>query len=297
MRPIGTLPDAKAVAVFGDFLVANRIASQMDNETDGSFTVWIRDDDQVSAGSAFLAEYLASPTADKFRNAAQGAESVRRAEAEDLETYRRRIRTADGLFPKKGGYGVGILSYLLIAVCVGVALYTMLGSNRAAVEWMFIDDPRATSFLAKVRQGEVWRLITPIFLHFGPLHLVFNMYWIYQLGCMIEARRGVGTLAMLVILVGLGSNLAQYAVTDRANFGGMSGVVYGLIGYVWMRGIYDRASGVFLDQRSLVISLVWLVACFTGMLGPVANWAHLSGLILGMAFGRLTAWRSGRIPK
>ena len=265
----------------------------MDNETDGSFTVWIRDDDQVSAGSAFLAEYLASPTADKFRNAAQGAESVRRAEAEDLETYRRRIRTADGLFPKKGGYGVGILSYLLIAVCVGVALYTMLGSNRAAVEWMFIDDPRATSFLAKVRQGEVWRLITPIFLHFGPLHLVFNMYWIYQLGCMIEARRGVGTLAMLVILVGLGSNLAQYAVTGRANFGGMSGVVYGLIGYVWMRGKYDRASGVFLDQRSLVISLVWLVACFTGMLGPVANWAHLSGLILGMAFGRIAAWRSG----
>ena len=102
---------------------------------------------------------------------------------------------------------------------------------------------------------------------------------------------------MLVILVGLGSNFAQYAVTGRANFGGMSGVVYGLIGYVWMRGKYDRASGVFLDQRSLVISLVWLVACFTEMLGPVANWAHLSGLILGMAFGRIAAWRSGRIPK
>ena len=73
----------------------------------------------------------------------------------------------------------------------------------------------------------------------------------------------------------------------------MSGVVYGLAGYVWMRGKYDRASGVGLDPQSVTILLVWLVVCYTGVVGPVANTAHLVGLIVGMVWGRVSAlWAS-----
>jgi GlpG protein len=154
-----------------------------------------------------------------------------------------------------------------------------------------------SGFLPDVFQhGEFWRLLTPIFLHFGIIHILFNMMWLYQLGCMIEARQGSLTLLLLVVVTGIISNVAQYAVAGP-EFGGMSGVVYALAGYVWMRGKHDRASGLGLDRQSITILLVWLVVCFTGLVGPVANYAHLAGLVSGMAIGRVSAYFAMRKPE
>ena len=71
--------------------------------------------------------------------------------------------------------------------------------------------------------------------------------------------------------------------------GGMSGVVYGLAGYIWMLGKYDQASGVYLDRASIQWLLLWLIVCFTGAVGTIANVAHVSGLIIGMVWGRISA--------
>jgi GlpG protein len=90
--------------------------------------------------------------------------------------------------------------------------------------------------------------------------------------------------------------LAQYLIVGPA-FGGMSGVVYALAGYVWMRGKYDRTSGLYLDSQSVTILLVWLVVCFTGAVGPVANSAHVAGLITGVVWGRVSAWFASRRPE
>jgi GlpG protein len=114
---------------------------------------------------------------------------------------------------------------------------------------------------------------------------------------MIEARQGSGVLAALVAVIALCSNLAQFYYTHYPYFGGMSGVVYGLAGYAWMRGKYDRASGVGLDPQSVTILLVWLVICYTGVIGSVANTAHLVGLIVGMVWGRVSAFWASRKPE
>ena len=79
--------------------------------------------------------------------------------------------------------------------------------------------------------------------------------------------------------------------------GGMSGVVYGLAGYVWLRGKYDRASGLYLDAQSVQWLLIWLVVCYTGLLGRVANTAHLTGLIIGVVWGRVSAYFAVRRPE
>jgi GlpG protein len=77
----------------------------------------------------------------------------------------------------------------------------------------------------------------------------------------------------------------------------MSGVVYALAGYVWIRGRYDRASAVGLNQQSVTILLVWLVICYSGVVGPVANEAHVVGLIVGMLWGRISAYFALRKPE
>ena len=95
---------------------------------------------------------------------------------------------------------------------------------------------------------------------------------------------------MLFRSFALASNLAQYTVHhEQWNFGGMSGVNYGLIGYVWIRGKLDPGSGLHLDKPSVVMAIGFFFLCFTGWFGPVANTAHAAGLICGMAWGWITA--------
>ena len=79
-----------------------------------------------------------------------------------------------------------------------------------------------------------WRLITPIFLHFGIVHFIFNSLWLSMLGSRIERLSGSIHLILLVLISGLVSNLAQFWWSGAANFGGMSGVVYALLGYIWI---------------------------------------------------------------
>jgi GlpG protein len=151
-------------------------------------------------------------------------------------------------------------------------------------------------FLPEVREGEVWRLITPIFLHGDLMHIVFNMMWLVQLGRFIETRFGAWKLLALILAIGVGSNLAEY-VWRSPNFGGMSGVNYGLFGFLWMKGKFGRGQDWQLTPQTVQLMLVWMVLCYTGMLGPVANAAHTGGLLLGAACGfasaRIVPWLEG----
>jgi rhomboid protease GlpG len=301
MRSIGQLPDARQARVFHDFLVAQGIPNEVERETDGSWSVWIRDDDHLPTSQTWLARFMANPDGAEFSDAAAAAMKVRQAEAQSLEDYHKRIRTRRSLFPKLGGYGVGFLTYALIVACAAVAIYTKLGYDREALSHLFITDPEMLTMrdrsLHEVAQGEVWRLFTPMFIHFGPIHFIFNMLWLYQLGSMIEGRQSTMRLLLVVVITALVSNLAQYYVTGRPTFGGMSGVVYGLMGYIWIRGKFDRESGLFLDTQTVIYLLVWLVVCFTGMMGPVGNTAHLVGLLSGMSMGWISARFRSRKPQ
>jgi membrane associated rhomboid family serine protease len=160
---------------------------------------------------------------------------------------------------------------------------------------LFIADFQKSGFsiqwqagLQEIRSGQVWRLVAPIFIHLGLMHIFFNMFWLRDLGSMIEARQGSLWLAVLVTALGVVSNLAQYLVSGP-DFGGMSGVVYGLVGYIWMRGKYDPASGLVLHPATLLMMVIWFFVCLAGLFGSVANMAHFAGLVMGIAWGYLSS--------
>ena len=87
-----------------------------------------------------------------------------------------------------------------------------------------------------------------------------------------------GRCRVVVLVVAVASNLGQYLHTGSPMFGGMSGVVYGLFGYVWMKSRYDPGAGMYLHRYTVVVMLVWFVACYTNLLGSIANTAHAVGL-------------------
>jgi GlpG protein len=163
---------------------------------------------------------------------------------------------------------------------------TPLGGGMVRIEW---------DRLEAIRSGQVWRLVTPIFLHFSPWHLLFNMGWLWVLGGQIEVRRGTVRLALMVLVIAVGSNLLQYYFGhlewDRPSptFGGMSGVVYGLFGYVWMKARFDPELELWVTPSNIILMMGWFVLCWTPwfqtLVGPVANMAHLGGLVAGALMG------------
>ena len=196
------------------------------------------------------------------------------------------------------------VTYGLIAACVAVAIISSLGKDLQVLTWLTFADLREfdgsiQGGLAALQHGQVWRLFTPILIHFGIMHLVLNLLWLKDLGGLIERRWSPRTLVLLVAVSAAASNTAQYLINwdfrdgigyANALSGGMSGVVYCLLGYVWIRGRSDH-SGVRLNQQTVWMMLGWLVVCFTGAFGPIANTAHLVGLLVGMGWGWVAAQR------
>jgi GlpG protein len=135
--------------------------------------------------------------------------------------------------------------------------------------------------------AEPWRLVGPAFFHFSWLHIVFNTMWWWQLGGDIEKKLGWPTLATVLLLSAILSNLGQFIVTG-ANFGGLSGVVYALVGFIWWYGWLAPERGLMLPKPLIGFMLFWLLLGYTS-LSPVnmANTAHLVGLLTGCLFAWL----------
>ena len=179
----------------------------------------------------------------------------------------------------------------LIALSIIVALLSNFGSNFQLLHFLFISEYRQG--LPEIIHGQLWRLFTPIIIHFGIMHIAFNLLWLYQLGSAIEQRQNTKRMMILVIVTALLSNLAQYLWAGPI-FGGMSGVVYGLLAYVWAQGKYNPGAGIGLNQATTAMMLIWFVVCWLGLVGNIANMAHTIGLVCGVILGLIYSpqlWR------
>ena len=138
--------------------------------------------------------------------------------------------------------------------------------------------------------GQYWRLITPAFLHFGWLHIVFNCLWLWDLGRRVEQVMGHLNMFMLFLVIAVVSNASQFEFGGGGLFGGMSGVVYGLLGFSWIAPQLQPAWPIQPPKAVMIFMVGWLVVCMSGMVevlgfGAIANAAHLGGLLCGAVVG------------
>jgi len=142
--------------------------------------------------------------------------------------------------------------------------------------------------------GEYWRFVTPVFLHFGWLHITFNSLWCWELGRRIEQALGSVNLAGLFLVTAALSNAIQDQVSGPVLFGGLSGVVYGFLGFAWVAGRLNPRWRVLAPATPIMLFMVgWLVICLFGVfdvLGfSIANGAHVGGLVTGSVLGAVFA--------
>jgi GlpG protein len=279
MRLIGHLKNEAAAKTFSGYLASLDIRNLVEPDAEG-WAVWIHSEDQIEPGQQALAAFAQNPTDKKYQTASQAAEAMERQRRREDAKAAKRIHDRDSIWAKSN---LAPLTLSLIGACVVVTLVIGFYPNFNDYHWLAIDDLRF-GILTEARAGQVWRLLTPIFVHLSPLHLIFNMIWLRDLGGMIEIRQGWLKLTLLVVVTGIASNLGQY-FWDGPYFGGMSGVLYGLFGYIWLRSQCDPASGLGLLSSTIWIMMGWYVACLTGYLGPVANAAHTVGLVVGVLWG------------
>ncbi len=305
MRQIGSLPLEEQARRLADYLLTRKITSRVDQAPEG-WIIWVHDEDKVAAARQALDEFRLAPEDPRYEDASARARSLRRqAERVQREHARQSVYLRDRWLyrsPRKVP-----VSLALIAISVGVFTLQVFDNARSEgvkarlsiaskhfVRPDFPDDGlwhreryrENLEDLFQIREGEVWRLVTPMFLHFGIIHLVFNMFWLADLGGQFEMLRKSWRLAFFIAGSSAFSNLVQY-FWDGPFFGGMSGVVYALFGYTWMKTHFEPNSVFRLNPGAAPMMLIWLVFCMTGSLGPIANAAHLAGLVFGVCLGVL----------
>lgn len=319
MRQIGTLENQGQAERLTAFLLTQGVPAHAERE-DESWAIWVRDEDHLDQAKEALDQFLQNPDDSRYQGVRREASAMLDAESKRREEARKNVVQMQGRWRRPGSRRSPLVVAVII-LCVILFLMSGFGvstrrvhesgatAGRSMVEnsLMFCDmdrhmgdpswDPRRQKDrLIDIRHWQVWRLITPVFLHGGILHLAFNMYMFHMFGSVIEDRRGPIRLAVIMLAVALISNLAQgLAPSDwgrfsgQPNFVGLSGVVFGLLGYLWMKTTFEPDSGMFVSSGTVGFLCVWMFLGFVGALEPLgiymANLAHGVGFLAGIAIG------------
>ncbi|MFZ6047109.1 rhomboid family intramembrane serine protease [Pseudomonas sp. CR3202] len=189
------------------------------------------------------------------------------------------------------------ITSLVLLVTLVVAALTNLGDNFSVISWLSFQEFQIEgdyiyfSPLAEgLEAGQWWRLVTPMLIHFGILHLAMNGMWFWELGRRIESRQGGFMLLVLTLGFSLVSDFAQYFSSGASLFGGLSGVLYGLLGHCWVFQRLAPCPAYRLPPGVMAMMLIWLLVCLSGLItalgfGAIANGAHVGGLVAGCATG------------
>jgi membrane associated rhomboid family serine protease len=133
---------------------------------------------------------------------------------------------------------------------------------------------------------EPWRLVTPVLFHGNVFHLIFNLYVLWLFGTKVEDEFGHGRTLGIYVLLAVGSNTAEQALF----FGGvgLSGVVYGLFGLLWVLSRRDPRFRGAMDRQTVQFLVGWFFLCIVLTITDVmkvANVAHGAGCVLGAMLG------------
>ena len=275
MKQLLQLSDPRLAQSLADYLSTRGLHCEL-TQSELGITLWLADESRSQEAEAEVKRFIQEPYHPRYAEA-----SWQSGQANSRIDY------------SAGQHGfwahffmqAGPLTLLVMLLCASLFGLQFIGLNIYSVMGFHSDWAQLTGW-------QIWRFITPAFIHFSVLHLLFNLMWWWYLGGLIERKLGLGKLLVLLLAGAVVPNMLEFLLSGP-DFGGLSGVIYALVGYVWVLGRRQPERNIQLQDGLFGFMLVWLVLGFVGVLGSnIANMAHLGGLGIGL----LQGWLDSRKP-
>lgn len=275
MKQLLVINDARLAQSLADYLSSRGMHCEL-TQSEVGITVWLADESRSGEAEPEVKRFLKEPYHPRYAEASWQS-----------GTPNSRIDYSAGHHSLTAHFlmQAGPVTLLVMAVCTCLYVLQLIGLNLYA----------SLSFHQDVSQlsgWQIWRFVTPAFLHFSALHLIFNLMWWWYLAGLVERQLGSSKLLTLLLVGAVIPNLLEFLLSGP-DFGGLSAVVNTLVGYCWIVGRMKPDGEVKLQDGIFIFMVVWLAIGFSGLLGNnLANAAHLSGLAIGLLHG----WLDGRKP-
>jgi len=259
-----SLDNPRLGQAFIDYMATRQIELNMTAEGSGQFGLWLTDSQYQIEAEAELKRFLSEPQHARYQAASWDMAETRKS------NFSYNTPSFFGMLKAKAGP----VTLSLMLICVVIFLLQQVGFGRAifsALHFPALDG----------QQWQLWRWLSHAVLHFSAIHIAFNILWWWQLGGDIEQKLGGIKLLQIFVVSSVLSGAGQYWI-EGANFGGLSGVVYALVGYLWVIGVKAPQIGLTIQKPIVGFMLVWLVLGYVQPFMAIANTAHLAGLIAGV---------------
>ncbi len=264
MQCLGTISHPRLAQAFIDYMASKNIAIRLSSEPEHNFSLWVEDDTHAVIAQTELTAFLADPSQAKYQ-----AASWDMAETRTASFQYPKVNFIDLIRAQAGPFTLTILS-----ICLGIYILWFFGLQGTLFDWLHFPSMSGEKW-------QVWRYFTHTLLHFSILHIVFNCLWWWLLGGIIERKISSWKLIQIFLFSAMISGFAQFSISG-IEFGGLSGVVYALLGYLWWLGWLLPEKGVSIPKAYVGFMLAWLVIGFALPMN-IANMAHLFGLLTGCA--------------
>ena len=267
LQPLVKVTQHNVALLFCDYLRTLDVQATVEKE-DAGFVILCQQDKYNFALHEFEL-FVANPADEKYQQAAW--------QNGDVTDVSSSFPSLTNSFKTQFFSHAGVVTLGVFSACWLVFIASILGWGNTVFDYLQFYSRLSVDAVIQAPH----RLLGPAFFHFSWLHIVFNTMWWWQLGGSIERSMGKSSLLILLLVSALVSNVGQFLI-DGPNFGGLSGVVYALVGYVWWMGWLLPEKGLSLSNAIIGFMLFWLLLGYTSLMPiNVANTAHLLGLVSG----------------
>ncbi|MEM7478469.1 MAG: rhomboid family intramembrane serine protease [Planctomycetota bacterium] len=307
MRILTEIEGKSAAEKFVAYLLTTGIDTHIEKleSSDDQWEVWVREEDKLVQANEELEKFQKDPGAAKYELALMDAQQILLEREKAKAEYQKNLQKASKRSPAGPGIQGGRippLTLTLVIICIAIGVLSNFGrpapgSLGAQIYQTFSfvsfkdfveseEDPAAS-----LKQGEIWRAITPCVLHGDIFHLAINMFVLVSFGRIVERWVDTPRFALLVLLLAVVPNLLQglmpMSLQGSPFFVGISGVTCGLVSYVWIRTSINPSHGIMVPFPFIVITIGLIVV---GLADIIPDWkladlAHLGGLLVGAAIG------------
>lgn len=308
MRYLAQIEGKQRAEAFVAYLLTQSISTHIEAVTGNEqlWDVWIRDEDSLAKARAELEQFKANSQDPKYSGAVSEARQIIKQKQESSKAATKNIRQVNyrGATSMTSGR-IPPLTLTLLIISIVVSLITNFMDRRSTskigqtmIEQLSFVSPRLYESsggdpAASLKRGEVWRAVTPVFLHGSPIHLAMNMFMLVMLGRVAERLVGTPRYALMVLLLAALPMLLACLMPPQLDGSpftvGISGVLYGLAAYLWIIGMQRPELGFRIPNSMIALLLIVVVLGFTGMIGHLSNWGHLGGFVVGLALAQFSS--------